>query len=285
MNTLNELNFNSLIKIKFGDINKYSFVDYFNNGCKHPSIIGYCTDCEEKGIQICDNKAFCLRNISHGSKSEDFIESIIPKPDINKWNEDGVMFIMESPSKDYGIYEKTEIIKEQQSYAKHPSKQWYWIHEKREIKGYPDNFRGGKYGNFVASAIITFKLKNAYMTNLVKCGLNDSNDNYKGIGYYNEDCINTCTEKYLKKEIEIVKPKVIFTFGTEVYRKVNKLVVQEWGFDIRIVGLPHPAGQRRGFKDEYYNVLYFCMIAKGLYKEKVINEQFYKELMMKFAEE
>lgn len=283
--TLNELNFNDLIKLDLEDVCKYNFDDYLKNNCEHPNIIGYCTACEEKKIQPCYDEKFCLRNISHGSKSEDFIKSTNCIHDIKNWHHKGVMFIMESPSKDYGIYRNVEIEKSGEVFSKHPSFQWYWIHNKQEISGYPQYFKGGEYGRFVSSAITTFRLSNAYLTNLIKCGLNGPNDSYKGIDSYNQDCIQTCAEKYLKKEIEIVKPKVIFTFGSKVFSWVNWFVNDQWNYDIKVVGLPHPAGQRRGFKDEYYNVLYFCMIAKWLYKESVIEEEYYKELMLKFADE
>jgi hypothetical protein len=49
---------------------------------------------------------------------------------------------------------------------------WYWIHRDQDVHRFPDSFTGGTYGDFVLSAILTFRLKNAYMTNLIKCGLN-----------------------------------------------------------------------------------------------------------------
>ena len=280
--TLNELNFNDLLVFEEKNIDQYSFDDYLKNNCIHPKIIDYCTDCDEK-IKVCEDESFHLKNISHGSKSEDFIKSIYPKLDTENWYQDGVMFIMESPSKDYDIYKEVAICKNEKQFTKCPSYQWYWIHNAQEISGFPQYFKGREYGRFVSSAIVTFRLANAYMTNLIKCGLNGPNDTYKGIADYNEECIKTCANKYLKREIEIVKPKVIFTFGSTVFNWVNQLVNSDWEKGIKVVGLPHPARQRSGFKDEYYNVLYFCMIAKWLYREKVIDENFYNELMIEFS--
>ncbi len=278
--TLNELNFQKLIDYSCSNVVEYTFDDYRKNGYQHPPVKSFCTACDEIGINLCDDPDYRLYNISHGSHSRDFLSagSIMES---ENWNDAGVMFVMESPSKDYGIYETAEIKKENTSYRKRPAKQWYWIHGDKEMRGYPDKFRGGEYGEFVASAIVTFQLRNAYMTNLVKCGLNHiQKDAYKGIDSYNPDCIKCCYERFLKEEIAIIKPNVIFTFGTKVYKLVNSLLTE----DIKVVGLPHPAGQRRGFKDEYYNVLYFCMIAKWLLKTGVITKDFYSMLMLRFAE-
>lgn len=277
---LNELNFNELIQLDVQDLDSYSFSDYEENGMHHKNIVGYCTSCEEKGINTCDVEGFRLLNISHGAHTSDFIKSFTTKYDTTGWNKSGVMFIMEGPSKDYGIYEDITFTKGNEVYKKRPSKDWYWLHQKRDITGYPHHFKGGTYGEFVASAIVTFRLANAYLTNLIKCGMNDNNDNFKGIDDYKPECIENCYKKFLEREIDIINPRVIFTFGSKVYNYVYGHV----GERVKVVGLPHPAGQRRGFKDEYYNVLYFCMMAKWLYKERVIDEKSYIDLMRLFAE-
>lgn len=278
--TLNELNYKKLIDLSLDNVDTYTFDDYRNNGFRHPKACDYCIECEKMNLTICKDPKYYLCNISHGSHSKDFLNSA-GITDVSDWNHKGVMFIMESPSKDYGIYEKVEIVHDGNHYYKHPSKLWYWIHRDQKITGYPDKFKGREYGDFVASAILTFRLSNAYMTNLIKCGLYDPDtDTYKGIDSYHSACIRKCYDEFLSKEIDIIKPEVIFTFGSKVNRHVTQLV----GDNTKVVGLPHPAGQRRGFKDEYYNVLYFCMIAKWLLKTDVISYQFYNELMKQFAE-
>ncbi len=279
--TLQELNFSRLIQYDVSDANSYSFEEYVNNGSVHPSIRNYCTSCEELGCNVSPyDQSYKLCNMSHGSHSRDFINAVDPGMDISAWNTKGVMFVMESPSRDYGIYETTNLTKEGQTYNKRPSKQWYWIHEKCDYTEYPEYFKGGEYGELVRSIIFTFKLANAYLTNLIKCGLNDaSGDSFKGIDYFDSRCIQNCFDSFLSKEIEIMNPQVIFTFGTKVYNQLESRVR-----DIKVVGLPHPAGQRRGFKNEYYNVLYFCMVAKWLCRTGVIDASFYSELMTTFME-
>lgn len=278
---LKKLNFSELIELDVPNVTNYSFHDYANNNFTHPTIKGYCTKCEELGVASCGDEKFHLKNISHGASTKDFLESITTSYDTKDWHDGGVMFVMESPSKDYGIYTSVNINKNGVDYCKNPTKEWYWIHSYNNgILGYPEHFTAMKYGELIASAIVTFKLKNAYMTNLVKCGMNGPNDTFKGIDGFDIQCINNCVNSFLKKEIEIVQPKVIFTFGSKVYSHVHN----NFGNKIKVVGLPHPAGRRRGFKDEYYNVLYFCMMAKWLYKEGVIDKNFYLEMMKIFAD-
>ena len=90
----------------------------------------------------------------------------------------------------------------------------------------------------------------------------------------------TCFENILLNEIEIIKPKVIFTFSTNVLYssiehetdKINKRIK----YTPIIVQLPHPARSRLGFLNEYYRTLWYCRSLEGLINAKVIqnkNEQ------------
>jgi len=181
------------------------------------------------------------------------------------------MFLMESPSRIYDFYKPlvyNEILK-------NPTHEWYWVHRIQETKIFPEAFKGGEYGELINSIIFTFKLKNAYVTNLVKCGLNNDNKDYQGLDYYNWKSILRCYKNFLEDEIHIVKPKVIFCFGSKVETTLRKLLKDS---TIAIVGLPHPAGQRRGFKDEYYKHLYFSMITEGLYRVGILTLDEAKEM-------
>jgi hypothetical protein len=106
------------------------------------------------------------------------------------------------------------------------------------------------------------------LTNLVKCGLSNADNNYKGINEYDWTTLQTCVENYLLKEMEILKPKVVFFFGSSVENKLWDLYPDDYPF--LVYGLPHPAGQRRGFKDEFYRHLYFTRILEGLYKADIV---------------
>jgi hypothetical protein len=259
---LKHINFNDIL-ILDTEIDNYDFNVYVQN--KEHKIKGFCTRCEEKGCNVCPtDKTFRLQNISHGASSEDILLATNQQSiELNDWHQEGVVFLMEGPSVDKGFYED----KESKGFKKKPTKEWYWIYKKQNKYSYPEEFRGGRYGSLFNSIIFTFKLKNAYLTNLVKCGLNNDSNNYKGVKDYNFACIQTCFENILLKELEVIKPKVVFCFGSNVENYFKKLYPNP---PFLVVGLPHPAGQRRGFKDEYYRHLYYTKILEGLFKAKIV---------------
>jgi len=260
-----QLNFNDLLIFdEKSNLDEYDFNKYLENGYEHP-LNGYCTRCEEKGCNVCPtDNSFKLLNISHGASTDDFLLAT-KQNNINfsDWYNEGALFIMEGPSIEYwdGQYEELGY----NGYLKRPSPQWYWIYWEQKKYSYPEEFKGLKYGTLINSIIFTFKLRNAYLTNLVKCGLNDLNNNYKPFDEYNPETIKTCYENFLIKEIEILKPKVIFCFGNKVYNFL-------WGqypddpFPWVVIPLPHPARGRSGFKDELFRHSYYSMILEGLYE-------------------
>ncbi len=264
MKDLRKLNFGKVIQLAQEDVSDYTFAKYRENGFSHPKIIGYCLACEEKNIETCPKQPeYKLTNISHGALSSDFFLSTNIAQDMSKWHSEPIMFVYETPSLDYGIYHEVAF----KGHNKRPPKEWYWIHGNHLIEEYPERFRGGVYGDFVLSAIQTFKLKTVYMTNLVKCGMNNSEGKFLGLGSFNEKTIENCFFEVLSKEIELLKPKVIFAVGSAVegwlnhFLKGNQVVQQ----------LPHPAGRRRGFRDDHYKALYFWGVARALHKAKIID--------------
>ena len=261
---LRKLNFEKLISVSVPDITTYTYDEYKKHGYEHTPINGYCTSCEEKGCNISkDDDSYKLTNISHGAHSSDFFRALKVMPDTSAWHHDPILFVYETPSLDYRIY-KDVIYKE---YKKRPSKDWYWIHKDQEDIAYPERFRGREYGGFVLSAIQTFKLANVYMTNLVKCGLNNEKGKFKGLSSYRDETITNCFSKFLEKEISILKPKVIFAMGSAVEKKVKEFVKETY----YVQQLPHPAGRRRGFRDEHYKAIYFWGLTRALHKVGIIN--------------
>jgi hypothetical protein len=257
-NNIKQLNFNSLL-ILDTDVSKYNYEIYLkNNGHK---IKGFCTKCDEKKVNTCPkNKKFKLRTISHGASSQDFIQSINDKNiELTNWKEDSVIFLLEGPSVGHDFYGEEEY----NGYVKWPTLEWYWVHNNQNKYVYPENFKGGTYGELFRSIIFTFCLKNAYFTNFVKCGLNDKDTNYLGINEYNPECLDICFNEYLLKEIKLIKPKIIFCFGSNPENKLWNYYPDDYEFEV--ISLPHPAGQRRGFKNEFYRHLYFNVILEGLY--------------------
>lgn len=172
------------------------------------------------------------------------------------------MFVYETPSLDYEIYKEVLY----NGYNKRPSKDWYWIHKDQDFITYPVNFRGGEYGGFVLSAILTFKLANVYMTNLVKCGLNNAKGEFKGLDDFRGEAIENCFSNFLEKEISILKPKIIFAVGSKVEDWIKSFV----GDSYYVQQLPHPAGRRR---NDHYKAIYFWGVARALHKAKIINTE------------
>ena len=300
---LRRLNFKELIEYDVDDLERYCFrrcLEDADKGCEypdHPRVVSYCTLCEEAAAEesweVCEEESLRLCYISHGSTTDDFMASSEKPIIMDGWHDAPVMFVMENPSKcryegcgidgknaSYNIYEKCRIVKDDGcEYEKWPAKKWYWIHRKQTIGGYPEEYTGGKYGGFVASVIKEFELSNAYMTNLVKCGLNDPDkDAFRNTGSYNKNCVELCYAAFLSKEIAAVKPKVIFAFGANVRWWLEKL--GDLG-RYRVVELPHPA--KRSLPRKFFQTLYFCEIAKALVQEGIISEEFYLEKMKQYA--
>lgn len=277
LKNLRKLNFEKLIHIGVPDVEHYTFVEYRRNGYEHTPITGYCTSCEQKGCSTAkDDGSFRLTHISHGAHSSDFFLALKTPPVTETWHHQPILFVYETPSLDYGIYKEVEYA----GHKKRPSKDWYWIHEDQEPIFYPVGFRGGEYGRFVLSAIFTFRLANVYITNLVKCGLNNDEGYFKGLSSYREETICNCYSNFLEKEISILKPEIIFAVGS---------AVEEWGSwfvkdSYHVQQLPHPAGRRRGFRDEHYRAIYFWIVAKALYRAGIMDIMAGSDLAKTFLE-
>lgn len=259
MKALNQVNFNDTLLLDT-QIEEYDLKAYMLNGKKH-NIKGFCTRCEQAGYNTCptDSK-YSLQNISHGASTTDILQATGTGHIPQNWYKEAILFLMEGPSNG-NFYQEFEY----NGVKKKPTSEWYWIHGNQPKFEYPMYFEGGQYGTLFNSIIHTFKLGNAYLTNLVKCGLNNGHS-YKGIEEYNWECIKTCFNSILLKELTVLKPKIVFAFGSKVETKFKYLIQENNSYSFIIVGLPHPAGRRRGFKDEYYRHLYFTRITEGLYK-------------------
>lgn len=104
----------------------------------------------------------------------------------------------------------------------------------------------------VYSLIDLFKLGNAYVTNVVKCGMNDGKGNgYLDTRYYNPECIKSCLETVLLEEVTALtknqgeNPLIIFAFGTRTYKLINEAMDLPSFSGIkkntRLIEMPHPA--------------------------------------------
>ena len=268
---LRELNFDKLITLDFPQIESYTFSDYRQNHYEHYPVKAYCVSCETKNWhKATDDRSFQLNYLSHGAHSTDFIESLNPPLEsLNDWHDEAVMFIYDVPL-EKEIYTEVNYL----NYFKRPAKKWCWIEGEANS---PNQFQATKESHFMLSTILTFRLANAYVTHLVKCGMN-KDQQVKGINSYQEDCIRNCFREFLAYEINIIKPRVIFAVGAVVEQKLLDLV----GNSYLIQSLPHPKTLQNSLSDEEFQVLYFWLILRTLFKTSVITMEEAKELAATF---
>lgn len=263
---LKRLNFNDLLKLDDSiDPAHYDFNTYTANQ-KHPTI-GYCTRCEDKGCHVSPKHPnFSLSHISHGSSSDDLFQATrTENTSLQGWHSENVLFIMESPSVDgWDLYSELKYL----GYKKKPAQFWYWIHKYQDQATYPTHFSRGEYGLLFKSIVFTFRLKNAYLTNLVKCGLNNSAGAFKGFKEYDPLAIETCYENFLEKEIQMFQPKIIFCFGANVYNYIW-YKYEDDEFPWIVMPLPHPA--TRSLTNLQLRHLYYSLILEGLHEAKIIS--------------
>ena len=265
MKELRKLNFEKLISV-FTDVEAYSYDEYRKNGYEHKAINGYCVSCEKKEWNHAkDDDTYTLTNMSHGAHSSDFFRALKVPPNTKDWDTKPIMFVYETPSVDYGIYKDMCY----DGYRKRPSKEWYWIHNDWDALTYPDGFGGRDY-RLPWSVALTFKLANVYMTNLVKCGLNNEEGKFKGIDSFQYEAVENCFTNFLKKEICIINPKIIFAVGSNVEIWVNDLIERHYpDKSFFVQQLPHPAAPP--FKQAHFRTIYFWHVVKALHHAKIIN--------------
>lgn len=259
-------------------------------------ILGYCTRCEGKEINTPDetsdvnSKDYRLCNISHGTHTFDFLEAAKLDPEKvvsnNEWIDTPVLFLMENPSINYEDMYRS--IGSDENKDKHPTHKWYWLNSRWQS----DNENGlfdsnaylklGSYGQMVFSLIKQYKLANAYVTNIVKCGMSNVNDKdaKKEIAlntdYYKEACIKKCIDNVLKNEIngllgEDSKEIIVFAFGNRTYKLFHNAMkyLELEDKKIYLAHLPHPA-------NHYISNDYRPFILKGVvedvlkYREKYL---------------
>lgn len=272
---INELRFGKLIQYADPQNQSYTYdvetKRYVRSGT--PTVV--CHKCEDDLVNESSDGEFSLKIVSHGIHSLDLFK-IQKFNDYSDYRDDAVMLVMESPASNLDACYKEEID------GKHPAKVWWWADGKStaESTTYPNEFSSKKYGDFFNSFVHTFKLKNAYMTNLVKCGMLKKSDNnkYGNLDKFPSECKNKCIENIFLNEVEALKPKVIFTLSSKVYnylneKKVIKRIEEKLGTKPYIVTLPHPARCRQGFTNEFYRTLWYCRTLEGMINAGIITDK------------
>lgn len=278
---INKLRFGELIQYADPQNQSYTYDDETKRYIRRDTPTTVCHKCEDDSVNESSDGEFSLKIVSHGIHSLDLFK-IQKFNDYFDYRDDAVMLVMESPASNLDACYKEEIDE------KHPAKVWWWADGKStadhkstdERTIYPYGFSSKKYGEFFNSFVHTFKLKNAYMTNLVKCGMlkNSEHNKYGNLDKFPSKCKNKCFDNIFLKEVEILKPKVIFTLSSKVYNylnggKVIEKIEKKLGAKPYIVTLPHPARCRQGFTNEFYRTLWYCRTLEGMINAGIITDK------------
>ncbi|ADM89699.1 putative uracil-DNA glycosylase, family 4 [Candidatus Zinderia insecticola CARI] len=116
-----------------------------------------------------------------------------------------------------------------------------------DLKGYPFIGKSGKLLNYLINKL-KYKKKEIYITNVIKCiSKNIKNKNI----FPNKKEILKCLF-YLKKEIKIIKPKIIITLGKIAFSSIfninkNKFTIKKnknkiyYYYNIPLISIYHPS--------------------------------------------
>ncbi len=214
---LKELNFKKLISYKEAPHAKRQYDPPLE--CS-----GFCVSCEENGVS--GNSEQGLWRMSHGCDSEDYFNLFGRLPATRSFVQEPIMFLFEAPSwdEDLSIYNLEKIRNGQ---TKEIPNYYYWASDALNWPRFPSDLEKAYnpiikktaedyYGLLVAYLANLFSLSNIYITNLVKCVTKGNKWDKPGSPKWKAVREN-CAEEFLKREIEIFKPKLVVCFGDAVY--------------------------------------------------------------------
>lgn len=287
---IHEINFGNdgIIQLD-SQVNEKTYEDLIkeNNEFRN-AISGYCKICDDDEktntpdeTSDVNSESYRLCNISHGTHTFDFLEAANLDPQNvvsdNEWIDTPVLFLMENPSINYEDMYRSIGSDENNEKYKLPTHKWYWLNSRWQS----DNENGlfdsnaylklGSYGQMVFSLIKQYKLANAYVTNIVKCGMSNVNESAEkeialNTDYYKEACIKKCIQKVLEKEInELGKNSdeiIVFAFGNRTYKLFHNAMkyLELKDKKIYLAHLPHPA-------NHYISNDYRPFILKGVVED------------------
>lgn len=300
---LHRINFTEILSVDNYDDNfsltekYYDFSENgkYNNGHFTGKIENCCHKCDDfDSIRNDDDvpkaeakkyENYRLENVSHGSHTVDYLNAagfnegdIIELFNNENWDDTPVLFLMENPSVDYEIYHKVG--------NKYPTRTWYWIHRKLKtpkdmVEKFDNYLVQGVYGQMVYALICKYKLANAYLTNVIKCGMNNKNsdgsekEGYLGTWWYKDACKETCIKEVLSKEIHTLRSgynKIkVFAFGGNAYWLAKDYFQNSSSYalenlDIQLVQLPHPSSRISNIYRKY--------VVKGILNDVLHGEKF-----------
>lgn len=242
--------------------------------CSNINPIYINEDCKDKNSE----KQYHFSGVSHGAYSLDFFEAH-KFNEYENWSKKPVLFVFENPGNiNYGAFGSDGINKPTEMPKlgnKYPTRWWYWIngqdneHLEQEYI-YPNFLVQKEYGRMIYSLLKTFKIANAYVTNLVKCGIASCLSDFVNTDYYNNEIVDTCIEKHFKKEINALRNDdnqqniIIFAFGERVYYKLKEIIKSNKDLNLTLSSLfilPHPASR---LANDYRKYVLLGKIMRGL---------------------
>jgi hypothetical protein len=183
----------------------------------------FCVECEKNGaIKMAGGK---LTLMSHACDTYDY-ELLFQQPlEGDHLILDPIIIILENPGKDYSLGKEITY----QNVTKKPPVYHYYF--STELGSWPSTYEdldGNYYGSYFAYLIKRHGLKNAYITNLVKCKTVDSHSPH----FVEQSCVNAI----LTREIEIFQPKLALCFSRKVYNSFRRYFPQ-----IKSLYIYHPS--------------------------------------------
>ena len=219
-----------LAKINFKQILNYNGQPQVRNRYSTPiKCQGYCISCEESGLLARTGGRLDL--MSHGCDSSDFEAVLGQLPVDGVRINQPVLFLLENPGADYGNGAPVDYC----GFRKQPPvNHYYWTPNIGIWPDRIDQFNGNFYGPYFAYLMKKYQLGNVYITNLIKCKWIKDNDSKAS----NDDLLRRhCIERYLKKEIDLFSPIVVFCFGRKAEKRLKKIEIDK---KYKIVYLFHP---------------------------------------------
>lgn len=276
---LHARNFGEKGLIRFApDGSDYNF-GCLNNGMHKEAEVEVCHECDT----YCNGKAEFAR-ISHGAHTFDFLDAHgVGHETVAGWSQVPVLFVMENPA-------KTDDNDSAGFDMKHDHKRlvktrWHWIEsqygEPNEKFIFPKYFDGYWV---IYSAIRTFKMANAYVTNMVKCGMTDGK-NYLTTNVYPKGIVENCVGNFLQNELKDLcgdgtYEPIVFAFGKRTYDSIKELLNK--GFpEVQPVRLPHPSPNARLSNENRQFILFGKILRTLLLHDfyKGVDEPDFKKLL------
>ena len=270
---LHSLNFGKDELIEFApDEKDYNFKRFIEEekGTHGNKKITVCRKCGGCDLVQEDGTRCVFTRITHGTHTLDFLDAHgVDHDTVVAWSQKPVLFVMENP----GAVDGGDL---QLDCGRYISGRWYWVMgQYGEPNGkffYPQYFVQKEYGWMIYSVIRTFKMANAYVTNMVKCGMvseeEKSKKNYLTTDEYPNGIAQKCVENYLKREINCLRGEnkgenvIAFAFGERTYYHLKEALKDDLkSGKISLYLLPHPANR---LANDYRKYVLFGKISRAL---------------------